>query len=163
MVCRFIWRLNVRCGFWILFWWPVDLRNKYGAPISRKRLYPIMIRKDVLTDEVKNNNFGDFVKKKLDHMKVECKIGWFLIWKNVSCLDLHTSISIWGPDIPNSLCVQGMIYYFQLITQQFSKTGRGNGKEQGEGILATGANVEKQEFSAIVFCQTSVNCFEVAI
>lgn len=37
-----------------------------------------MIRMDMLTDEVKNQDFPTWVKKKLDDMKVKSKVGWFL-------------------------------------------------------------------------------------
>ena len=52
-------------------------RRQYGAPISRKRLYLIMVRKDVMIDAAKED-FSAFIKKKLDGMKVMTKHGWFL-------------------------------------------------------------------------------------
>ena len=63
---------------WIVF--PVDLRNRYGSPISRQRVYLIMVRRDVMSDEVKNQEFQTYIKEKLDAMKVDPKCGWFLIW-----------------------------------------------------------------------------------
>ena len=53
------------------------LRRQYGAPISRKRLYLIMVLKDVMIDAAKGD-FSAFIKNKLDDMKVETKYGWFL-------------------------------------------------------------------------------------
>lgn len=67
----------------------VCLRSRYGAPINRRRVYLIMIRMDMLTDEVKNQDFPTWVKKKLDDMKVKTKVGWFLTWIK----SLHTSIN----------------------------------------------------------------------
>ena len=38
-----------------------------------------MIRDDVLDDSAKQVDFGDFIKKKLDDMKVPAKTTWWLI------------------------------------------------------------------------------------
>lgn len=76
------WHLTtvpVYCGFGISpAYWPT-FRRWYGAPISRKRLYIMMIRKDVMTDEAKAVDFGTFIKNKLDGMKVHKKVKWHLI------------------------------------------------------------------------------------
>lgn len=53
-------------------------QEKYGAPISRRRVYLLMIRRDVMTDEVLNQDFVAYISKKLDDMKVSAKCGWFL-------------------------------------------------------------------------------------
>lgn len=55
------------------------LRRKYGAPISRRRIFLFMVREDVLRDEVKEADFTRYISSKLDDMKVEPKIGWLLI------------------------------------------------------------------------------------
>lgn len=54
------------------------LRRRYGAPISRKRIFLIMVRGDCLSDECKSQDFGDFIQCKLDAMKVPAKTTWNL-------------------------------------------------------------------------------------
>ena len=64
-----------------MFFPMVALRTAYGAPISRKRIYLLMIREDMLNDEVQNTDdqgFEDYLRKKLDDMKAPKKTGWFL-------------------------------------------------------------------------------------
>jgi hypothetical protein len=53
-------------------------RRRYGAPISRKRLYLVMIENSVMREEVKQQDFTDYIKKKLDEMKIPTKICWSL-------------------------------------------------------------------------------------
>lgn len=39
-----------------------------------------MVRLDVLSSEAKTEGFPEYIKKKLDAMKVSAKCGWFLTW-----------------------------------------------------------------------------------
>ncbi|CAL1160763.1 unnamed protein product [Cladocopium goreaui] len=51
--------------------------RRYGAPISRKRIFLIMVREDCLASDVQNYDFGDFIQGKLDGMKLPAsKVGW---------------------------------------------------------------------------------------
>lgn len=63
----------------VIFCICVRLRRKYGAPISRKRLFLLMIQKDVLRDDVSPQDLPSYVQKKLDDMKVSTTVGWFLV------------------------------------------------------------------------------------
>ena len=57
----------------------LGLRRRYGAPISRKRIFLIMVREDCLASDVQNYDFGDFIQGKLDGMKLPAsKVGWNL-------------------------------------------------------------------------------------
>ena len=58
---------------------PLDLRTKYGAPISRRRIYLIMIQKTVMNETAKSQGLCDFIKSRLDEMKVNARCGWTLV------------------------------------------------------------------------------------
>ena len=67
----------------------VDQRSKFGAPISRRRIYIVLIRKDVLSDEVlhamaasqSDDPFTDIVEKRVRSMTIPCKYNWWPGWK----------------------------------------------------------------------------------
>ena len=74
----------------------MQLRRRYGAPIDRKRVYLIMVRRDVMRKDV--SDFGDFVAQKLNDMKREPKTGWIL-----------TSILVWNFHQLQYNCVHGLL------------------------------------------------------
>ncbi|CAK9041948.1 unnamed protein product [Durusdinium trenchii] len=50
--------------------------TRYGAPTSRKRIYLIMVQEAVMTEGAKKQDFGDFIKDKMDKMKTNEKRQW---------------------------------------------------------------------------------------
>lgn len=90
----------------VIFCICVRLRRKYGAPISRKRLFLLMIQKDVLRDDVSPQDLPSYVQKKLDDMKVSTTVGWFLVsnsWTKIcTWILLSQSVVSLVPLIPTS-------------------------------------------------------------
>lgn len=52
------------------------IRYRYGAPISRRRIYIFMVREDIMNDEAKGLSLDDFMKKTLRKMHVWPKTAW---------------------------------------------------------------------------------------
>ena len=75
----------------------VALRNHYGAPLSRRRLYIFLIREDVMTAESLAENFDAVLRDKLTVLlrafaDMEMKVEWFLDWLIIPfnlCIKLH--------------------------------------------------------------------------
>ena len=61
-----------------------NLRKAFGAPLSRQRVYIVLIREDALSDEAFNMDLLTFIKNKLDAMHISQKIPWLLIFKTDS-------------------------------------------------------------------------------
>ena len=47
-----------------------SLRRQYGAPISRRRVYILLLRDDIKNDRVKEEGLGKFIQSRLDEMKI---------------------------------------------------------------------------------------------
>ena len=58
------------------------IRMWYGAPISRRRIYIILILRDVLSDRALQADFCELMEKKLESMIFPVKIQWFLVRKH---------------------------------------------------------------------------------
>ena len=73
----------------------VALRNHYGAPLSRKRLYIFLIREDVMTAEYLGAIFRDKLTVLLRAFADMEMVEWFLDWLNSSlmiCIKLHLHV-----------------------------------------------------------------------
>ena len=58
----------------------VHIRLSYGAPISRRRVYLLMIKESVMTDEALAADFAEFIKGKLQSMHHRCNnLYWLLV------------------------------------------------------------------------------------
>ena len=58
---------------------PMKQRTGYGAPLSRRRLYLLLIQEAALTDEASQMDFMDFIHKKLKAMHLHpTTTKWFL-------------------------------------------------------------------------------------
>ena len=76
----------------------VALRNHYGAPLSRRRLYIFLIRKDVMTAESLAENFDAVLRNKLTVLLrafagMEMKVEWFLdslVLPSIFCTSNYT-------------------------------------------------------------------------
>ena len=56
-----------------------QVRTRYGAPLSRRRLYLLLIRESALTDEASQMELMDFIQEKLKAMHIEVsKTPWIL-------------------------------------------------------------------------------------
>lgn len=56
------------------------MRSTFGAPISRRRLFIIMVRVDVLKDELQDQqSFESFWDAKVDHAQIEPDVKWSLV------------------------------------------------------------------------------------
>eukprot|EP00435_Cladocopium_sp_Y103_P068612 s569_g31.t2 len=64
--------IRINCPEYVMVYVALNPR-RYGAPISRKRIFLIMVRGDCLSDECKSQDFGDFIQGKLDSMKIPAK------------------------------------------------------------------------------------------
>lgn len=60
------------------------LRRVHGAPLDRRRVYIVLIRDDVLTDEIKQrleeepDIFSVLVAERIMGMRMHCKVHWTL-------------------------------------------------------------------------------------
>ena len=57
----------------------ISLRQSYGAPLDRRRLFAIMARNDVVCKGAKVD-FQGFIEKRLLAMKMKCKRPWSLLY-----------------------------------------------------------------------------------
>jgi hypothetical protein len=70
----------------------MDLRTNYGAPISRRRLYLLMVEESAMTDEALRMDFSDFIQQKLKAMHLgPCKVQWLLILINEGWNEYHAN------------------------------------------------------------------------
>lgn len=54
-------------------------RPTYGAPISRRRIYALLIQESAMTDEALGVDFFDYVQKKLKSMHIrKTTVAWML-------------------------------------------------------------------------------------
>lgn len=68
------WR-SIRCLSDVI--WQLPLRCDYGAPVTRNRLYIILVRKSLLVPDAKRN-FQDFATGVADKLKHQSPISWIL-------------------------------------------------------------------------------------
>ena len=70
----------------------MDLRTNYGASISRRRLYLLMVEESAMTDEALRMDFSDFIQQKLKAMYLgPCKVQWLLILINEGWNEYHAN------------------------------------------------------------------------
>lgn len=54
--------------------WP---RDEYGAPLSRRRIFVIMVRKDVLKPQLKDlESFERHILRLLEGMQLTVQVSW---------------------------------------------------------------------------------------
>ena len=67
-----------------------QVRTSFGAPISRRRIYMVLIQRDVLCDDALRD-FAAFIMNKLDAMNLPVKTQWHL-----ATMELPQNIIPWG-------------------------------------------------------------------
>lgn len=60
--------------FWVLIL--IGLRTRFGAPISRRRIFIFLIKKEVLNDEAMSQPLDAFISKKLKQMHMPAEKTW---------------------------------------------------------------------------------------
>ena len=70
----------------------VDLSRTFGAPMDRRRLYLILVREDVLSDETlsmvaSHDDFCHLIAARAVGMKMDCKHDWMLSKINMTRID----------------------------------------------------------------------------
>ena len=58
----------------------LNVRQDFGAPMTRRRIYIILIKEDVLHDEAAGMDFHTYIKNKLEEMHLpKANMKWFLV------------------------------------------------------------------------------------
>lgn len=52
------------------------LRIRFGAPISRRRIYIFLIRKELMTEEAMSQDIGEFLQNQLKKMHHKADCSW---------------------------------------------------------------------------------------